>query len=353
MRVGDEERPAEGLTLEGGIAGGSHPAAAEDPAAAPRSGVPWLAGLARAPEVLLLLMILVAGVVFALFNPGFATAGTVGSLLRSIAFTGVIVIGQAIVLIVGEIDLSVGSVAGMGAIIAGVLMTEVGLPIPAAVLLGVLCGATVGLVNGVLITKIEIPAFVVTLSMLFVAKGFSYVLSGGDPVYPLPAGVTVLAKTDILGLPSSVWIVLLLVLVFDLAMRRSTWGRTAYATGGNVRTSRLAGISPHRVKIAAFILSGALSAFAGILLVSRLARADASIGLGWELVVIAGAVVGGVRINGGAGTIAGAYLGLLFLQAIQTGLVMAGVDALLQPVVSGSVLIAAVSVDVLRRRRFG
>jgi ribose transport system permease protein len=309
-----------------------------------------LRGLSRFPEIGLMAMILVAGTIFTLISPAFASLGNAESLLRAIAFTGIIVIGQAILLIVGELDLSVGSVAGMASIVAGLLMTSVGLPIPLAMLFAVACGACFGLINGVLTTKAGIPSFVVTLSMLFVAKGLGYVLSGGDPVYPLPAGVTQLAKTDILGLPSSVWILLILVFIFDQFMRRASWGRIAYATGGSARTSRFAGIDTDRVKIAAFIVTGALAAFAGVLLTSRLDRADPSIGLGWELIVLASAVVGGVRLTGGAGTIAGAFLGLLFLQIIQTGLVFAGVDAVLQPVVLGSVLVLAVAYDVLRRR---
>jgi ribose transport system permease protein len=313
-----------------------------------RSGL--LSGISRFPEVGLIVMILVAGTVFTLISPAFATLGNAESLLRAIAFVGIIVIGQAILLIVGELDLSVGSVAGMAAIVAGLLMSSVGLPIPLAILIAVACGAFCGLINGILTTKAGIPAFVVTLSMLFVAKGIGYVLSGGDPVYPLPDGVTLLAKTDVFGLPSSVWILLILMFLFDQFMRRASWGRIAYATGGNARTSRFAGIDTDRVKIAAFVLTGSLAAFAGVLLTSRLGRADASIGLGWELIVLAAAVVGGVRLNGGAGTIAGAFLGLLFLQVIQTGLVFAGVDALLQPVVSGSVLVLAVAYGAFRRK---
>ncbi len=309
-----------------------------------------LRDISRFPEVGLIVMILVSSTIVTFISPAFASLGNAEALLRTIAFTGIIVIGQAILLIVGELDLSVGSVAGMAAIVAGLLMTSGGLPIPLAILLAVMCGAGLGLINGILTTKAGIPSFVVTLSMLFVAKGIGYVLSGGDPVYPLPAEVTMLAKTDILGLPSSVWILLILVAVFDQFMRRASWGRIAYATGGNARTSRFAGIDTDRVKIVAFVLTGALAAFAGILLTSRLGRADASIGLGWELIVLASAVVGGIRLSGGAGTIAGAFLGLLFLQVIQTGLIFAGVDAVLQPVVSGLVLVLAVAYDGLHRR---
>lgn len=351
VKPDDEPRGASGPTIGGN---GLRLAMADGPAvAAPASAVSRAGNVFRTPELGLLLMLLIAGTIFTLINPAFATVANVESLFRTIVFTGIVLIGQAILLIVGEFDLSVGSVAGMGAIVAGVLIAEVGMPIVAGMVLAIVAGAAVGLVNGLVTTKVGIPAFVTTLSMLFVARGIAYVLSGGDPVYPLPTEVSDLAKTVILGIPSSIWIFLVLVVVFDLTMRRSTWGRIAYSTGGNARTSRLAGIDTDRVKIVAFVLTGALSAFAGVMLMSRLGRADPSIGLGWELNVIAAAVVGGVRLGGGAGTIAGAFLGLLFLQVIQTGLVIAGVDATLQPVVSGVVLITAVGLDTLRRQRFG
>ncbi len=300
--------------------------------------------------LLLLCLVVFAG--FTLLNPAFATGGNIQSLFITIVYTGIVAVGQAVVLISGELDLSVGSVAGMGGIVAGLLMASVGLPVPVAIIGAIAAGGLVGLVNGVLTVKAGIPAFVTTLSMLFVAKGIAYLLSGGDPVYPLPKDVSFLARTDIFGLPSSIWVFLLIVAVADLAMRHTTWGRVTYATGGNPVTTRLSGISTARVKILAFVLCGALASFAGTVLVSRLGRADASTGLGWELNVIAACVVGGVAIGGGVGTIAGAFLGLLLLQGVVQGLVIIGVDLSLQPVVAGIVLVAAVGFDTYRRRRF-
>jgi ribose transport system permease protein len=303
------------------------------------------------PEMGLLLLLVVAFGGFTLVNSGFASGPNIQSLFLTIAYTGIVMVGEAVLMVAGEFDLSVGSVAGMSAIVAGLLMTEVGLPVPLAMIGAVVAGAIVGIANGVLTVKIGIPAFVTTLSMLFVAKGIGYVLSGGDPVYPLPKDVAVLARTDILGFPSSIWVFLLIVVVVDLLMRHTTLGRVIYATGGNPLTTRLAGIRTDRVKILAFALCGALAASGGVLLVSRLERADASIGLGWELNVIAACVVGGIALGGGAGTIAGAFLGLVLLQGVVQGLVIIGVDSSLQPVVAGIVLIAAAGFDLYRRRR--
>jgi ribose transport system permease protein len=306
----------------------------------------------RVPEMGLLILLLVAFAGFTLVNGGFASGPNIQSLFLTIAYTGIVMVGEAVLMIAGEFDLSVGSVAGMAAIIGGILMTKGGLPVPVAIIGAIAAGAVVGLANGVITVKVGIPAFVTTLSMLFVAKGIGYVLSGGDPVYPLPKDVAVLARTDILGQPSLIWVFLLIVVVVDLTMRHTTWGRVIYATGGNPLTTRLAGIRTDRVKILAFILCAALASLGGVLLVSRLQRADASIGLGWELNVIAACVVGGVALGGGAGTIAGAFLGLVLLQGVVQGLVIIGVSSSLQPVVAGIVLIAAAGFDLYRRRRF-
>jgi ribose transport system permease protein len=337
------------LPLALATAGGATAAAAAPPNARARRVAGRVFGI---PEMGLIVLCLVAFVGFSLLNHGYATGPNIESLFLTIVYTGIVAVGEAILMIAGEFDLSVGSVAGMGAIIAGLLMTKIGLPVPVAIVGGIAAGGVVGLVNGIMTMKVGIPAFVATLSMLFIAKGIGYVLSGGDPVYPLPTDVGALARTDILGIPSSIWVFLLVVVVADLALRTTTWGRIVYATGGNPFTTRLAGIRTARVKIIAFILCGSLASFGGIMLVSRLQRADASIGLGWELNVIAACVVGGVALGGGAGTIAGAFLGLVLLQGVVQGLVIIGVDASLQPVVAGIVLVSAVGFDLYRRRRF-
>ena len=297
------------------------------------------------PEMTLLILCVIAFILFTVANKGFATGPNIESLFLTIVYTGIVAVGEAVVMIVGEFDLSVGSVAGMGAIVGGLLMTNWGFPVPAAIAGGVAAGAVVGLVNGFITVKVGIPAFITTLSMLYMAQGIGYVMSGGNPVYPLPPDAGNLARTDILGIPSSIWAFLLIVVVADLFLRFSTWGRIVYATGGNPLTTRLAGISITKVKILAFTLGGALASFGGIMLVSRLKRADASIGQGWELIDLA--VRCFVRPGRNVAALAPSY----GMYRVQQGLVIAGVDANLQPVVAGMILIGAVGFDLYRRRR--
>lgn len=305
----------------------------------------------RSPEVGLVLALLAAIAVFTVINGGFLSHANVESNLRTITFIGIVAIGQTLLLVSGEFDLSVGAVAALGAVGAALLMHHESWPVPLAVAGGVAIGLLVGLVNGLLTVKLRLPALIVTLGMLFAARGAAYVLSSGRQVYPLPHGAGALADS-VAGLPVSVWIFLALALVAEVALRRSGFGRRVYATGGNAEASLLAGIRTDRIKIAAFVITGGLAALAGVLVMAQLGSGDPQIGTDWELSVIAAVVVGGVSLRGGVGTIAGALLGVLFLQVITSGLVVSGVEATLQPVVIGSVMIAALALDQLRQHRY-
>ncbi|MEI9907805.1 MAG: ABC transporter permease [Actinomycetota bacterium] len=303
----------------------------------------------RIPELSLLLVLFIAIAFFSYFNSYFLSVGSFKVILVTILYTGVILIGEALLMIVGEIDLSVGAVASLGSVTTGLFMAKWGFPIVLSLILGVAVGACVGFVNGFVTVKIGIPAFITTLSMLFLARGLSYVFSGGDPVYPLPEGAGTLSRTEIWGLPSSVWIFLVLFLIADLLLRHTVVGRKLYLIGGNQVAARLSGVKVKKIKILLFVLTGALSSFAGILLMSKLQRSDAITGLGWELNVIAAAAVGGILMTGGGGTLTGAFIGLVFLQVVLQGLTMLGFDAMLLDAISGSIMIAAVWVATRRR----
>lgn len=310
----------------------------------------WLGRLLRTPELGLVTASALAVLIFSLINSAFLSHANLESILRTIAFIGIIAVGQAILLVSGEFDLSVGSVAGFSAVFAAWLMTQAGWSVALALVAALLAGAAIGMINGLLTVRVGLPAFVVTLGMLLVAKGGGYVLSNGRQIYPIPDGVHSLASS-LLGLPISVWILLVATVVGDIVLRRSGYGRRVYATGGNALAARLSGISTARVKLAAFVLTSTLSALAGILLMAQVKAGDPQIGTGWELSVIAAVVVGGVSLFGGVGTVAGALLGVLFLQIVSTGLVIVKVDATLQPVVSGAIMIVALAIDSWRRKR--
>ena len=305
----------------------------------------------RAPELGLAAITVGAVAILSWMSPTFLTSATGRSILVALAAIGIIAVGQAYLLVAGEFDLSVGSVAALSAIVAAKLMTS-SISLPLALAAGVGVGAAVGLLNGVLTVKVGLPAFIVTLGMLFVARGAALVIpDGGQPIYPLPEAITEFGEGSLVGLPWIVWILFALVILADLVLRYSAYGRRLYATGGNVKTAALAGINTDRVKMSSFVVVGALSSVAGLLVMSRLGRGQPTIGVGWELQVIAAVVVGGLSLFGGIGTILGAFLGVLILQIVTTGLVFVGVDASLQPVAVGIVMIVAVSLDHWRLRR--
>lgn len=312
-----------------------------------------LTGASRAvfgtPETLFVALLMVVLIVlFGSLNSGFLTGPNLSTIVRTAAFAGIVAVGMTILLVTGEFDLSVGSVAGLGAVSAALTMQATG-SVPLGVLGGLVVGASAGAVNGVLTVIVGIPAFIVTLGTLFAARGLTYVLSEGRQVYPLPDDASALSA-DVLGIPVSILILVLVVVAGDYLLRRTGYGRRVYAVGGNARAAELSGVNPAAVRFAAFIITGVLSSLAGILLMSLLNSGDPQIGTGMEFAVIAAVVVGGVGLSGGVGTVVGGVLGVFFIQVVSTGLIVSGVDSSLQPAVLGVVMIAALSLKFFVRK---
>lgn len=295
--------------------------------------------------------VIILALVFWMIEPAFLSERNVRAMLTVVSFIGIIAVGQTLLLINGEFDLSVGSVAGLAAVISGKLMTALGLSVPFAIVGGMLCGAVLGLVNGFAVVKLRIPAFIQTLGMLFIGQGLIQVVTRGYPVYPLPDSVGAFGQgTLFAGLGWSLAAFGALAVTAHLFLRHSVIGRNMYAVGGNPRVADLVGISTPRYKIAAFMTTGILSAVAGMFVMADLASATTGIGSGWELAVIAGVVVGGVSLFGGTGTIVGALTGVLLLQVVQSGLVIVGVSSNWQQIAVGLIMIVAVGLDTVRRR---
>ncbi len=302
------------------------------------------------PEAGILVPLLVFTLVFYCINPTFLGSNSVAAMLRAMAFVGVIAVGQTWLMIVGGIDLSVGSVAGLCAIVSSWLMKVQGWPMEAGLAAGLAVGLLAGLINGLISVHFGIPAFIATLGMLYVARGLNYLLCKGYPIYPIPDSLKTLGRAEPLGLSWAFVVFALLVVIGDFCLRRTTWGRMVYATGGNVEVARIAGIDTTKVQISCYVLTGGMAALAGMLLMSQLNVGQPEIGVGWELDVIAGVVIGGVSLFGGVGTAIGTFLGLLIMQVVRSGLVVTGVNTHWQTVAVGVIMVSAVGVDLLRRR---
>lgn len=309
---------------------------------APRAGFRFPQG------VELVIPILFAVIIFALINPNFLRPANLSTVLTGIAFVGIVAIGQTVVVITGNFDLSVGATAALSAVIGAKLMIA-GVPVPVAVLALLGVGVVVGLING-LFTIIGVPSFIVTIATLYMAGGMALFITGGKPVYPIPADVTALGTSHYLGLSVPFLALLVLLVAVTLFLRTTRTGRYTYAAGGAPDVARLIGLSPRKIVLASFVFCGATAAFAGLLQMATLASASNTIGAAWELSSVAAVVIGGASIFGGTGTPVGTIVGVLLLRLVSNGLVTAGVTANWQTLAIGAIMIAAVSVDIVRRR---
>jgi len=256
------------------------------------------------------------------------------------------------VLIAGGLDLSVGSVIALGGVITA-MAVKAGIPIPLSMLLGLLLGAAIGLINGTIIVKCRIPALIVTLGMLYAARGAVLVLTKGAPVYPLPRSFNIIGQGDLFGIPYVVLIASLLGILGHIVLTRTTYGRAVYAVGGNAETARLSGINVNLITLSVYILTGVASTLAGMLMAARLASAQANAGAGWELQVIAAVIIGGTSMFGGSGSILGSLLGAFFMNVVATGMILMRISAYWQDLVIGAIIVLAVGIDQYRRRKTG
>ena len=283
-------------------------------------------------------------------NPRFLSGQSIRDNLLNTAILAVMAAGQAVVVITRNIDLSVGSVLGISAwAVASLVSDHRGLPMIAAIAVGLLVGAACGLLNGVLVRYGRVPALVVTLGTLYIYRGITYSWAGGRQVNAdrLPRHFLQFANDSVLGVP---WLVLIAVVVVggvSLVMRNYRIGRELYAMGSSPQAAELAGIKVARNLLGAFLLSGALAGLAGVLFAARFGTVDASAGTGYELNVVAAVVVGGVAVFGGSGTVWGAGLGALLLTVIGSALAVLDINQFWQQAIVGALIILAICADRL------
>ncbi len=301
-------------------------------------------------EVTLAILIAAIVVGMSLASPFFLSSANFHAVVIGMAPTAIIAVGMTVLLASGGFDLSVGSVLALASTIAALLLID-GMPIPVAVAGALLLGVIVGLANGLVVTKIGVNPLVATLGSMSIARGVALVLTEGFSLSNLPPAFGWAGRTDVGGVPFLRWVTLLLVVGFDLAMRHGSFFRKIYYIGSNEKAARLSGLAVDRVKIAAYVLSGTLAALAGVLLASRLMSGTPTAGAALELQVLAAAVIGGASLRGGEGTIIGAFLGVIFVALINNAMTMLAVSIYWQMIVTGAVLVLAVALDMLVRRR--
>jgi ribose transport system permease protein len=290
-------------------------------------------------------------VVLSVLEPDFAGIDNLLNDARNFSFVGIVVLGQAMVMITGGIDLSVGSVWGLAAVSSAAMMAS-GLPVPVACFLALVIAAVFGLFNGLCVTKLRMPPFVPTLATMSIARALALVITRGkaiDGFRPDGDWFYALGGGDTFGLPNPFLILLVLAVIVSVVLTRSVYGRQLYAVGGNEKAARLTGLDVDGLKISVYVVSSVLAGLAGIIEVSYLSSGISNQGLGKELSVIAAAVIGGTNLNGGEGTVLGVFVGAVILEVLRNGLVLLGTDAYWQGVFVGSVIVFAVFIDQLRK----
>jgi ribose transport system permease protein len=256
---------------------------------------------------------------------------------------------MTLVLIAAGIDLSVGSVLALSCVSVGIFMVKMGMPVITAILLAIIIGAVIGFVNGFVIVKFKTPPMIMTLGMMFMARGMVYISTKGLPIYPMPREFQMIEQSSLFGLPTIVWLCIFLCIFFHIILTRTTFGRSIYAVGGNVAAAKLSGIPIGRITGSVYIISGIMAAITGIMMGSRLGSAQPSVGTGQEMIVIAACIVGGTSTFGGRGTILGTAIGAFFMNMLTNSMTLMRVDIYYQNLVVGGVLVGAVILDQYSR----
>jgi simple sugar transport system permease protein len=320
--------------------------------ARPRTGrfnIRQLRDFSLVPVILLLLL------VGFIVSPRFLTTTNMLNVLQQSTELSLLVLGEALVLIAGRMDLSLESTLGVAPVVAVWLVAPAhggrfeglgtGLPGWTAIPLCLLVGALIGTINGLVILKVRINAFILTLGMLITLRGLQQGISGGNSIFELPDSFTYLGRTSWLGIPASVWVCAVLFVLGIIALGWLRHGRSLYAIGGNTDAARAAGVRTDRVLLIVFVIASTLAALSGILYVGHYGSISATQGSGWIFQVFAAAVIGGVSLNGGRGSLFGALTGVVALQLILNVMTYANVPGVWYPMLNGIIILAALIIS--------
>ncbi|WP_027036236.1 ABC transporter permease [Mesorhizobium ciceri] len=306
-------------------------------------------------------------VVFSILSPYYLSVANFLTMASHVAIFGILAIGMLLVILNGGIDLSVGSTLGLAGVVAGFLMQGVTLtwlgvvlypPVWVVAVLACMLGAVVGLINGVLIARFKVPAFVATLGVMYMARGLALLMTSGLTYNNLGGkpelgntGFDALGFNRLFGVPTGVVVLVVIALIGSIVLNRTAFGRWLYASGGNERAAELSGVPVKTVQISVYVLSGICAAIAGLILSSQLTSAGPTAGTTYELTAIAAVVIGGAALTGGRGNIRGTLLGAFVIGFLSDGLVIIGISSYWQTVFTGAVIVLAVLLNAVQYRR--
>lgn len=306
--------------------------------------------LIRTPLAGVFVALLVIFVLSAIMSPYFLTPYNLSVVARGLAFVGLITIAQSMLMVLGELDLSLGMIGGLCGVVSGILMVRMGFEPYSAMLLAILLGLCLGLFNGFLVTFLRLHSLVLTIGTAGIFGGVNLVLTRGVAITGIPRDVQYLGRGDFFGVPVPFIIMFVALLIATFVMLKTPFGRYMYAIGNNRDGARMLGIRVDRVRLMVFGVAGAISGLAGVLMVARLGTAQPSIGDSWVLAPIAASVIGGVATTGGIGSPIGAIFGAGIIAIIENIIVLFGVSPYWQGIVSGAIVVLAISFDAISRR---
>ena len=295
---------------------------------------------------------------FALFvglciaSPHFLTTTNLSSVVRQTAVINIMALGMTMIIIAGGIDLSVGSILAMGGLLGSMAMAK-GVPIIPAVFVGILTGLFCGFLNGLMTTQLRINPFIVTLGTLGIYRGVALIISNGLPVHNLPPEFSYLGEGTLLGIPFVWFLLVVCAVIVHIVLERTKHGRYVFAIGSNPEAALYAGIPTSFHTMTVYTIGGALTGLAGMIEASRLMTGQPTAGQGYELQAIAAVVIGGGSLRGGEGTVIGTLVGAFIMGLLANGSDLLGISPYLQQAIIGAVIIAAVAVDELRKRKLG
>lgn len=306
--------------------------------------------LIRQREFAIVAVILVISVVMSFVSPVFLTAGNIRALLMGLSTETIIAVAMTILMVSGGIDMSVGSVMGFSAVVCGVLIKQSSWPIVPAILVGLLVGTCIGLLNGLIVCKVGISAFITTLSGLNMYRGLTYVITKGYHQSGLGDAFNAIGQGTLFSLQYPIYYAIILVIIGDILLRNSKFFRQSFYIGSNPNAARVSGINVDRIMIFNYALTGFMAALAGIIYAARCGSASVTAGSGLEVRVITATIIGGASMSGGEGSVVGAFFGALLTSLIMNCLTLLSIDVNWQQFVVGATLLIAVMIDTLNNK---
>lgn len=304
-------------------------------------------------EFNILALVAIVVIVLSFASPNFMTIRNFTTLGINLSVDSILVIGMTMVLATGGVDLSIGAILGLSCMVTGIFHISFGLDIWLSSLLAIILSGILGAINGFMIGKVKITPLIVTLAMMGMARGLTYVVTEGASVAipEAPKAFLMLGKGDILGFPVIIIIALVLIVVFDILLRKMMPFRKMYYVGSNEKATRLSGINVFKTKMFTYILGAVLCGIAGVLTLSRFTVATPKAGIGAEMRIISACVIGGASLSGGVGTVLGSLSGLVLLSIVNNGLILLDVSIYWQDFISGAILLLAVMIDQLTSKK--